>query len=454
MRLKNFLKLSIAALAIFALLPMDSFCIGEDVDIRRDATVAAVEKVMPSVVNIATETVIRVSDPFAEILQQFFDPYHRQQATNYSLGSGVIIDENGYVLSNNHVVRRADKIYVKPSTSPEIYQAKLIATDPRTDIAILKIEAKPGQKFSAIKFAGDDDLLLGETVLAMGNPFGLGGSVSRGILSSKSRLVASEAEHLDVPNWLQTDASINPGNSGGPLVNLRGELIGLNVAIIREAQGISFAVPVKRVSQAISEIFTPEAVQELWFGAQLKSDAGALTVAKIQPGSPADKSDLQPGDRIVRANGKTPKTIIELVKELTSGRRVALSVLRNNQSKTLDVQLVPEKSVFNADMIYQKLGVKLQQSGDGFVVNGVDPNARVILTKGESTVLEPASKYLQPGFRVVGIDGRPMTDFTSAAKRLFPKKKDDKVRLTVAVHWVQGGFSGVSQDDVPVTVLR
>jgi S1-C subfamily serine protease len=210
-----------------------------ETDIRRDATVVAVEKVMPSVVNIATETIIHVRDPYEEFFRQFWDPYHRRQPSNsqYSLGSGVVIDEEGYLLTNDHVVRRADKIAVKFCTGTNLYSATVVASDPKSDVALLKLNARPGEKFRAIQLAHEDDLLLGETVLALGNPFGLGGSVSRGILSSKSRIVPKEGEPLDIPNWLQTDAPINLGNSGGPLVNLRGELIGINVAVLNEVEG-------------------------------------------------------------------------------------------------------------------------------------------------------------------------------------------------------------------------
>ena len=137
-------------------------------DVRRDATVAAVEKVMPAVVNIATETIVNVRDPFDDLLRQFFDPYHRRQAPNsqLSLGSGVIIDEEGYVLANDHVVRRADKIWVKVHGNETPYEAKLIASNPKSDVALIKLLAPPGERFTAVKFAGDDDLLLGETVLA------------------------------------------------------------------------------------------------------------------------------------------------------------------------------------------------------------------------------------------------------------------------------------------------
>ena len=149
-------------------------------DIRRDATVLAVEKVMPSVVNIATETIIHVRDPFEEFFRQFWDPYHRRQPPNsqYSLGSGVVIDEAGYLLTNDHVVRRADKIAVKFCTGTNVYSATVVASDPKSDVALLKLNAQPGEKFKAIQFAREDDLLLGETVLALGNPFGLGGSVT------------------------------------------------------------------------------------------------------------------------------------------------------------------------------------------------------------------------------------------------------------------------------------
>ena len=447
----------------FALLPMNSFCIGEDVDIRRDATVAAVEKAMPSVVNIATETVVQVSDPLEEMFRDFFDRYYRRQppGAQYSLGSGVIIDENGYILTNDHVVRRAKNIWVKIATGEsEIYSARLVAADPKTDIAILKIESKQGQKFSAIKFAADDDLLLGETVLAMGNPFSLGGSVSRGILSSKSRIAPGESEHLDVPNWLQTDASINPGNSGGPLVNLRGELIGLNTAILREAQGIGFAVPAKRVSQAISEIFTPEALssaiskatnleaaQSLWFGARFKVVGSSLAVASVQTGSPADAAGLKTGDIVTQVNGKTARNLIELVEQIISRADVSLTVLRNNKLKNFNVHLVPESSYFNAQLISQKLGVNLQpltpQKAESLGVNVTD--AFIVASVDQNS---PASKFLQPGYIVTAIDGKMPASLTDAAKIVAGKKRGERVQFLVQAR--ERGFVYQGTAEIPV----
>ena len=341
-----------------------------ETDIRRDATVLAVEKVMPSVVNIATETIIRVRDPYEEFFRQFWDPYHRRQPPNsqYSLGSGVVIDEEGYLLTNDHVVRRADKIAVKFCTGTNLYTATVVASDPKSDVALLKLNAQPGEKFKAIQLAHEDDLLLGETVLALGNPFGLGGSVSRGILSSKSRIVPKEGEPLDIPNWLQTDAPINLGNSGGPLVNLRGELIGINVAVLNEvegqrAQGIGFAIPIRRVLEALSDIFPTEFVKAYWFGARVKVGTTPLVITSVQPQSPAGKAGLKAGDAILQVNGKPPKSFIDFTDLLAAGAGsdVTLAIRRGTARKDVAVRLVPEKTVFNAGMIRDKLGLNLEE---------------------------------------------------------------------------------------------
>ena len=256
-----------------------------ETDVRHDAVVQAVEKVMPSVVNIATSRIVEVRDFYETLLREFYGlnrPTRREERIN-SIGSGVIIDEEGYILTNFHVLRRAERVQVKLANG-EVYDAEPLVATVQKDVVLLKIRPKkPDEKFTAIQFAADDDVLLGETVLALGNPFGLGGSVARGILSSKSRREPTGDEPLDVADWLQTDAAINPGNSGGPLINLRGELIGLNVAV-GQGQGIGFAIPIKQVSAALSDFFTPELRDSMWFGARLKASA-PLTIASVQSGS-------------------------------------------------------------------------------------------------------------------------------------------------------------------------
>ncbi len=227
----------------------------------------------------------------------------------------------------------------------------------KIDVALLKIvPKKKGEKFHAIKFAQDDDLLLGETVVALGNPFGLGESVSKGILSSKRRAVPKENEDLSMENWLQTDALINPGNSGGPLVNLRAELIGLNVAILQGAQGIGFAIPVKEVRQALGDIFNPETASR-WFGARL-SIAPPLRVQKVEPRSPASQAGLQVGDTIVALDDKPARDYIEFNRTLRESKKMNfdLSVQRDGAVRQLKVRLMPFAELFR-----QRLGVDLQE---------------------------------------------------------------------------------------------
>lgn len=428
---------------------------GPGADARRDATVQAVEMVMPAVVNIATETVINVRDPFEEMLRQYFDPYYRRRPANsqLSLGSGVIIDEEGYILTNDHVVRRADKIWVKVYTNNTPYEAKLISSNSRSDVALIKLQGKPGEKFKAVKFAGDDDLLLGETVLALGNPFGLGGSVSKGILSSKSRNAPKESDQLDWHNWLQTDASVNPGNSGGPLVNLRGELIGINVAILKEAQGICFAIPIKQVSEALSEILTPESSEKsLWFGARVKIGS-QLIVTSVQPQSPADKAGLKVGDQILKINGLVPKGFIDFNQQLLKSpkQEAILSIERKNDLRTVSVQMMPEKEFFNADLLQRILGIRLQEltpqlaramrltSTDGFVVVEVD----------QSTA---STGSLQPGWLVTAINGQTPPNLVSAAKLLYGKKKGEKVELEILAQGRRGVFPTYLQGKVEIPI--
>ena len=412
-------------------------------DVRRDATVAAVERVLPCVVNIATETVISIRDPFEQLLQDYFREFRAPaQNSQVSLGSGVIIDENGYVLTNDHVVRRATRIWVKVSTNATPYEAKLIAGNAHSDVALIKLQARPDERFPAVHFAQDDDVLLGETVLAMGNPFGLGESVSRGILSSKSRVAPKGAEQLDWPNWLQTDASINPGNSGGPLVNLRGELIGLNVAMLQKAQGIGFAIPVKLVSEALSGIFTPESAGKgLWFGAQVRIGTSPLSIAMVQPRSPADKAGLRAGDVVLKLNGQTPHSFIDFTESIIRDAKspARLVIERHGERRELTIKPVPEASVFNADMIEERTGLRLEpitaelarsiglNATDGFVVAEVDREG-------------PAAGAFRPGYLITAIDGQAPADLTAAAKLLYPRKAGEKVRLDFVALQRRGAF--------------
>ena len=258
----------------------------------------------------------------------------------------------------------------------------------------------------------------------------------------KSRSRPRKMTTLDVPNWLQTDASINPGNSGGPLVNLRGELIGLNVAILSDAQGISSAIPIKLVSAALSDIFTPESSgKSLWFGARIKVGPPPCLVNSVQPQSPADKAGLKPGDLILQVNGRAPKGFIDFNEMLIKSDKpeVSLAVAGDGGQRSVVVDLVPEKSFFNADLIQQMIGVRLQEltpqladafglrSTEGFLIADVDADT-------------PAAKYLQAGILVRAIDGQTPVNLVAAAKSVYGKKKGERVRLDVLAQEQRGSF--------------
>ncbi len=405
-------------------------------DIRRDATVMAIEKLMPSVVNIATETVVEQHDFYETLLREFYGVRPRQQ-TSISLGSGVIIDEDGYLLTNYHVVSRATRVQVKLWDGREFEAEPLIAT-PGSDVALLRIKAKAGEKFKAIRFAKDDDLLLGETVLALGNPFGLGGSVTRGILSSKNRRPTTGNEPLNVEDWLQIDAAINPGNSGGPLANIKGELIGLNVAVYREKEGmgVGFAIPVKQVSAALSRFFTPEWTSSLWLGALFQGGAGPLAITEVQPGSPAARAGLRVGDQVLQFNGKTPVSLIELNRQLiSSADKGTFSLKRGEDRISATVALLKLD-----DLVRQRTGLTLLpvtgrtaeqlgvKAGDGLYVEAVEAGSPA------------AEARLQSGFLVVGLEGQRTGDLRHFAGLLTDKKKGQTLRLAVVVPSRAGGY--------------
>ncbi|HEY2951850.1 MAG TPA: trypsin-like peptidase domain-containing protein [Verrucomicrobiae bacterium] len=457
MKLSTLNGLAVAAAALASLSVTAASAPVPETDVRRDATVEAVQKVMPCVVNVATEEVVPIRDPMENLFREFFDPYYRRRPPNtqYSLGSGVIIDEEGYVLTNFHVVSRASRVWVRLADGRE-YEAERIVGTTYTDVALLKIKGKKEEKFRAVKFAADDDLLLGETVLALGNPFGLGGSVSRGILSSKSRRPPTENEPLDVLDWLQTDASINPGNSGGPLVNLRGELIGISVAIYREGQGIGFAIPIKRISAAISEIYSPEILESLWFGARVKPGASALTVMAVQVESPAGKAGLRAGDHITQVDGKVPSGFIEFNRLLLDGakedRDIRLTILRGSDRRTMTLRLVPEKTFFNADLIRKKTGAQLQEMTRELAQSMGFSRAEGLLIAGVDKGSAGAAAELQRGMLITTIDGQATSDLITAAKKLYGKTKGDKVQLAVVWPRQRGAFIEYRQGTVEVTV--
>jgi serine protease Do len=318
-----------------------------------DFTVLA-KNLTPAVVNISTKMTMGSgnlppgfsapfgNEPFGDFFNRYFGDMPRTYETQ-SLGSGFIISADGYVLTNNHVVENATEITVILHNE-KTFAAKVIGTDPKTDLALIKIEAKG---LPTLKLGDSDKLQVGEWVMAIGNPFGLAETVTAGIVSAKGRVIGSGP----YDDFIQTDASINPGNSGGPLFNIRGEVVGINTAIIEQGQGLGFAIPINIARDLLSQLkkgevirgwlgvviqeVTPELAQS--FG--LKEPTGAL-VSDIEVGSPAEKAGIRKGDIILKFNGKEITKMKELptiVAMTPVGETVTVTILR--EGKTRDVTL-------------------------------------------------------------------------------------------------------------------
>ena len=309
------------------------------------------EKLMPSVVNISSTQTIKTSanpfpfqfppgSPFEDMFKEFNRPTERKAT---ALGSGFIIDKKGIVVTNNHVIQGAEDIFVSVNGSIE-YKAIVIGTDPYMDLAVLKIESD--EEFKTVSFGDSDKARVGDWVIAIGNPFGFGGTVTSGIISSRNRDIGLTR----YDDFIQTDASINQGNSGGPLFNLDGKVIGINTAIIAPGQsgsiGLGFAIPANPASKVIDQLIKFGETKRGWLGVRiqevtkeiaevekLKKPEGAL-VASVSENSPADKAGIKAGDIILEFDGKkvdTMRTLPKLVAQTEVGKRVILKIWRNQK---------------------------------------------------------------------------------------------------------------------------
>jgi len=307
---------------------------------------AVAKKIAPSVVGIvATQRTQRVA---ADELSDLFGGNGRQQFQTESQGSGVIVDAEGYVLTNAHVIENAQNVVVQLSDGRSIKNVQLVGDDPLTDLAVLRIEA--GDLIAA-PWGDSDKLEVGDPVLAVGNPFGLARTVTAGIVSAKERrgLLANTVYQ----DFLQTDAAVNPGNSGGPLVNLRAEVVGINTAIVGRAyQGISFAIPSNIAKDVYDRLRAAGRVTRGWLGVEpqplnerlarrlgLKDTTGAL-VASVVSGGPAEKAGIEVGDVIVQWNGKAirePQDLILQVARTEVGSKADVVILRNGERSTVTV---------------------------------------------------------------------------------------------------------------------
>ena len=393
------------------------------------------EKLMPSVVNISTTQTIKTKSnqfpfqfppgsPFEDMFKEFERPQERKAS---SLGSGFVIKKNGIVVTNNHVIANADDIVVIVNNKE--YEAKVLGADPYADVAVLQIESK--ETFTPVQFGDSDKARVGDWVVAIGNPFGLGGTVTSGIISARNR----DINLTRYDDFIQTDASINQGNSGGPLFNLDGQVIGINTAILSPSgtsSGIGFAIPANAASNIIDQLIKFGETKRGWLGVriqqvtkeiaevqQLKEPNGAL-IAGVSEGSPAEKSGIKPGDIILEFDGKKIKTMRNLPKIVANtevGKNVNVKIWRNKKliSKQLVLGRLESSKEFLAEnkkikkpkyVEIEKLKISIRDlTSDDIDQRGLDKNLKgVVVTEISSK--SPLSFLLTSGDIIVELQSQ------------------------------------------------
>lgn len=365
---------------------------------RRTPVVAAVERVKHAVVNVATEELVqrrvrpRASDPFEEFYRNFFEPprvVRKYQVA--SLGSGAIIDPRGYAVTNFHVIARGARIKVGLADGRELV-ARVVGADPDSDLAVLAIQSDA--PLPAAPLGASADLMIGETTIAIGNPFGFSHTVTTGVVSALRRSI--RAEDRSFFDFIQTDAAINPGNSGGPLCSLDGEVIGINTAIYGEGRGIGFAIPVDRVKHIAGELIVHGEVREGWIGlcaADLPGGRGVV-VSDVDPGSPAHRAGVATGEAVASIGGVLLRDADEFrwrMREVAPGGSVRLDLVRRGVARSVEV-LAAEFPLAAADeLLWRRVGLEIVESSAGrgdsvLVVRGVrrgSPAARTGLLPGD-----------------------------------------------------------------------
>lgn len=417
--------------------------------------------VSPAVVNIRTEKVVKgggqafrhfrspfgEEDPFHDFFEKFFGDRPRREFKERSLGSGFVIDKEGHIVTNNHVIENADKIKVKLKDGKE-YNAEIVGRDPKTDIALVK--AKGLQGLQTIKLGDSDALRVGEWVVAIGSPFGLEHTVTAGIVSAKGRVIGSGP----YDDFIQTDASINPGNSGGPLVNMHGEVVGINTAIVSRSGGnvgIGFAIPANLAKGIIEQLQTSGSVTRGWLGVSiqdltpeladyygLKDSKGAL-VGEVFEGDPADKAGIKAKDVIIEVDGKKVEDSRDLsrtVAEVPVGKKVTIKVLRQGKERTFHVKIV--KRTDEKETLAMK-GPR-EETDLGMTVALLTPQLarRFNISETEGVVVvgvekgSPADQAeVQEGDLILEIDRRSITTLEDYHALMREVKKGETVSLLV-----------------------
>jgi serine protease Do len=411
------------------------------------------EKVRPGVVNIQVIKKVKnvgmgipnfPGSPFGD----FFGPFSGGnppggEQKQQGVGSGFVMSQDGYILTNNHVVDGADQIKVKLTSGKE-YDGKVVGRDPKTDLAVVKINGPTD--LHPLALGNSDDLRVGSWVVAVGSPFGLEQTVTAGIVSAKGRVIGSGP----YDNFIQTDASINPGNSGGPLINMKGEVIGVNTAIIASGQGIGFAIPINMAKEVVPQLEAKGHVTRGWLGVSiqemtpelakslgLKEKKGAL-VAEVVKGSPAEKAGIEQGDVIMEFNGKEIGDSTELPRIVAAtpmGKEVTVKVTRDGKMMDRQVKVgeIEEKGV-------EVSRAPAAQKSMGISVQNVTPEiAKALGLKKETGVVvarvEPGSPAADAGIQrgdvIQEVNRKPVKDVEDFAQKVEKAKGQESVLLFI-----------------------
>jgi serine protease Do len=403
-------------------------------DPRRTRVVEAVETASPAVVNISTEQVIEHRSPFGndrfadEFFRDFFGaPPPSQQRRTTSLGSGVIVDAGGTILTNSHVILRGGRIRVTLADGRD-FEARLIGADADTDIAVLRITTNDRLPYAHLGTA--TDLMIGETVIAIGNPFGLSHTVTTGVVSALGR--ALQTEDRVYSDFIQTDASINPGNSGGPLLNILGEVIAITTAIYGKAQGIGFAIPIDRARRVMRDLVSYGSVRRGWAGVVVEDLApgrarqlgvsGGVVVANVEPQSPAARVALRRGMVITHVDGRVVggrDEFEDFVESRGPGESLRLTVIDDGKTRNVDLTLATLGPERLEDFAWKGLGLRVAESDGGLHITAVRRDSSA------------AKVGIEPGDALLAVAGRQLTTMSGFREALVAAHSVRAVILTI-----------------------
>ena len=407
-------------------------------DPRETPVVLAVRRAAPAVVNVATEIVSRGANPFRtfnpffdEFFKDFFGDVPPRERRERSLGSGVIIAGDGTILTNEHVVANATRIRITLADGTE-YDARLVGADARTDLAVLRVDVD--RQLPSVSMGRSGDLMIGETVIAIGNPFGLSHTVTTGVVSAVNRTIRGGDDHV-YTDFIQTDAAINPGNSGGPLLNILGDMVGVNAAIYQGAEGVGFAIPVDKARRIVENLITSGEVHRAWLGVHVQdltpelanhfsTDAGrGVLVARVFAGGPAEEGDVRRGDILLQLDDpplKDRETFFERLAGYTAGSRLVFRALRDGKVRELVVRAREIPAAYVENLSRTWLGFRVvDNSRDLARRYGLRTATGVLVTEvvpgsaAGNTGLEPGDVVLQVNDAAVAV----MSEYRDALLR-------------------------------------